>query len=107
MSDLTREQVEALAKAKDNTAYAEVGTNPTVWYWPNDGYDSIKRVTADTVIALATEVLAQRERRCGTCREWHPEGYKSGFGECQHPEEGFCSRPAEWCCADWAAKEER
>lgn len=55
--------VDAMQRAKDNLAYdTQPGALPTVWYWPDDGYDSIKRVDAATVRALATTIAAlQRE----------------------------------------------
>lgn len=50
--------------------------------------------------ALATEVLAQRDRRCGTCRHWADE---DGNDICQHLR--LANLPAHFGCTDWAAKE--
>ena len=71
MSDLTREQIEALADGKFD-----------VWRGSGEVDVCDALVPADKAIrALATEVLAQRDRRCGTCRHWADEDGNAGVAE--------------------------
>ena len=76
MPDLTREQIVAIRQ----TAYDTFQSDPL----------------AAATVALATEVLAQRERRCRTCRWWHDEEWCAQWQ--RHYHAGFG-------CADWTAKE--
>lgn len=92
MPDLTREQVEALARCRESAAYYPVILDTRSY-----------RVTAETVRALATEVLALRDRRCGSCRH-HDTSHVDISGRLS------CLRlgrlvAADWHCADWTAKE--
>ena len=102
MSDLTREQIEALA-----TGHAmHAGSADVTWLPPGaQGWqDEVCFIghSADIIRARAREVLAARERRCGTCRHWVDE---DGYDVCQRLR--LVNLPHSFGCTDWTAKEER
>lgn len=70
-----------------------------------DGYDE-----DCPIVSLATEVLAQRARTCGTCAYWTPlrdqTGPRRGQGDCAEGHQDGCGWIREdWFCADWTAPE--
>jgi hypothetical protein len=93
MPDLTLEQVRALAAG---SILSEQHVKVAAFTTRREplGY------AANVICALATEVLAQRERRCGTCQHFANE---DGNDVCQHLRLAHVSHS--FGCTDWTAKE--